>query len=176
MTQPPTIENDDPDPSRQHPVVTTWPPEHAYPGGGYQPPGTFSPRPPGTYADASGRYARAALPARRKNRLALISMICGIAGLVLFVVDTCVPLLAGGGDWVFAVWGVGFLLGVAALITGLIARKQVKRSDRIEGGSRYAITGIVTGAVPTGFTCAAVVLFLLGLLFIAIYARAGGPM
>ncbi|MFV2121963.1 DUF4190 domain-containing protein, partial [Streptomyces sp. Act-28] len=85
--------------------------------GGYGYPGGY----PGTY----GGGAWAPAPA---NGLGIASMVIGIVSLV-----TCF------------LYGFGIVLGILALVFGIIGRKRVRRGEASNGG--MATAGIVTGAV-----------------------------
>lgn len=124
------------------------PPPDPYGGGGYQqqaPPSYTPPFAPDPYGYPV-QYGAAGVPAQRNNGLALASMICGIAGLVLM--------------WVC---GIGFAPAVAALIMGFVARGQINQSGGMEGGSGMALTGIITGGIAV----------LLSLLFLVIWLVSG---
>lgn len=100
------------------------------PGGGYGYP------PPVGYPDASGYpgYGTAygpggwGAPAQPNNGLGIASMVLGIISLV-----TC---------WL---WGLGIILGVLALIFGIIGRKRAKRGGATNNA--MAVAGITTGAI-----------------------------
>jgi hypothetical protein len=66
----------------------------------------------------------------KTNTLALVSMILGIAGIPL---SFC--------------YGMGVLSSIAALITGIIARKQIKDSAGKETGDGMALAGIILGSI-----------------------------
>ncbi|MFK3678982.1 DUF4190 domain-containing protein [Microbacterium sp. NPDC090218] len=79
-------------------------------------------------------YAASAYPAaapRPTSTLAITSLICGLAGIVLFW--AVIPLLAS----------------IAAVITGHMALGQTKRDPGI-GGRGLAITGLILGYVVVG--------------------------
>jgi hypothetical protein len=76
------------------------------------------------------QYGGAGFQARpANNSLAVASMICGIAGIVL-------------------VWfcGLGVPPAIVALITGFLGRSQINESGGVQGGSGMALAGIITGA------------------------------
>lgn len=157
MTQPPPPYGGDPNnPYGQQSPYGQPPPPEPYAGGGYQqyqpPPGYMPPPAPDPYYGGPVQYGAAGFPAQRNNSLALASMICGIAGLVLMFF--C---------------GLGFLPAVAALITGFIGRSQINQSGGTESGSGMALTGIITGAVAVGLSVLFLVIWLvsgaLGALF-----------
>jgi hypothetical protein len=138
MAQPPPPYGGDPNnPYGEQPPYTPPPPQDPYAAGGYQqapsstPPPSYMPPPaPGPYYGGPVQYGAAGYPAQRNNSLALISMICGIGGLVLMFF--C---------------GLGFLPAVAALILGFVGRSQINQSGGTQGGSGMALTGIITGGV-----------------------------
>ena len=67
--------------------------------------------------------------ASRTNGLAIVSLILGIVS---------VPML-------FFCSGGGILFGIAALITGWIARRQIKNSNGTQGGGGIALAGMIAG-------------------------------
>jgi Domain of unknown function (DUF4190) len=80
--------------------------------------------------------------APKNNKMALTSLITGIAGLVLL----CLTLLFSVIPFVNFVCGCpAILLAIAALVTGLMARNQIKTSG--EGGNGMALAGIIMGGV-----------------------------
>lgn len=93
------------------------------------------------------------------NRLALSSMIAGIAGWVLGLIGVCLYLALG-----FVTFGVStfclapFLLvppiaWIAAVVTGHMGIKQIK-DDRVAGGARgMAIVGLISGYLGLVVTC-----------------------
>ncbi|MEU3450134.1 DUF4190 domain-containing protein [Streptomyces thermolilacinus] len=89
--------------------------------GGYGYPGGY----PGAYGTYGGAGAWGPGPA---NGLGVASMVIGIVSLVM-----C---------WLY---GLGIILGVLALIFGIIGRKRVQRGEANNGA--MATAGIVTGAV-----------------------------
>lgn len=101
-------------------------PQAGYPQPGYPQPGYYAPPAYGTPgAYAAGGYGYATAPAN--NGLAVASLVLGIAGLVV----------------------IPFLGSIAAVITGHIARKQIR--ERGEGGDGMAIGGLVTGYLGAAF-------------------------
>ena len=70
------------------------------------------------------------LQAGKTNGLALTSLILGIVSI---------PMLF--------CYGSGVLFGIAALITGLIARGQINRSGGAQSGGGMALTGINIGGI-----------------------------
>lgn len=63
------------------------------------------------------------------SRYAIISLILGIASISLF--------------WIY---GVGIVLGILAIVFGILALKQIKKEKL--AGKGMAIGGIITGCVP----------------------------
>ena len=157
MTQPPPPYGGDPnDPYGQPPSYAPQQ-QDPYGGGGYQQVPSYTPPPaPGPYYGGPVQYGAAGYPAQRNNSLALISMICGIAGLVLMFF--C---------------GFGFLPAVAALITGFMGRSQINQSGGTQGGSGMALTGIITGGVAVALSVIVFIIFLVGGVFSAI-TNSGG--
>lgn len=70
----------------------------------------------------------ASLQPTQTNNLAITSMVLGIVSL---------PLVC--------LYYVGVPVGIAAFITGLIARRQIKESAGAQSGNGMAIAGIATG-------------------------------
>lgn len=66
----------------------------------------------------------------KTNGLAITSLILGIVSI---------PMLL--------CYGSGVLFGIAALITGLIARGQINKSGGAQGGGGMALAGIITGGI-----------------------------
>lgn len=147
MSQPPPPYGGDPNnPYGQQPAYGQQqpPPPDPYQPSGYQQPPTYTPPfQPDPYGYPM-QYGAQGIPMQRSNGLALTSMICGIAGLVLMFF--C---------------GLGFLPAVAALITGFIARSQINQSGGVQGGSGQALAGIITGAAAIGLSILFIVLWLI---------------
>lgn len=89
-------------------------PQAGYPQPGYPPPAYGAPA-----GYAAGGYAYGPVPAN--NTLAVVSLVLGIVGLVV----------------------IPFLGSIGAVITGHMARKQIR--ERGEGGDGMAIGGLITG-------------------------------
>jgi len=81
----------------------------------------------------------------RTSGLAIASMVCGICSLVLVWVP-----------------GLGFLLGMLAVILGVVAMSQTGRDPSL-GGRGMAIAGLVCGIV--GMVIWLIIFFWVGLLF-----------
>ncbi len=98
-------------------------------GGGYPPPGYGAP-PPGYGAPPPGPYGYPpphAYYRRQYNPMAIIAMILGIVGLMMFP----------------------YVLGPIALVLGVIAYQQCKRQPHIYEGYEMALVGLVLGVVDT---------------------------
>jgi Domain of unknown function (DUF4190) len=108
--------------------ATTPPP----PGWQSAPPGAWGPPsgpPPAGYGYPGGYPPPWAVPPRRTNTLAIISLVCA-----------CLPFL--------------LLTPFAAVVTGHIARRQIRRTN--EGGSGMAIAGELIGGVFSLFIIPAI--------------------
>ena len=116
-------------------------PQPGYPQAGY--PATAYPQPgyPAAGGYAAGGYAYPASPPN--NPLAVASLVLGIVGLVL----------------------IPFLGSIAGVVTGHIARKQIR--ERGEGGDGLAVGGLVTGYLGVGLWLLLGLFFLIPFLFLA---------
>ena len=85
-------------------------------------------------------------PARPTSGLAITSLVCGIAGIVLFW--AVVPMLAS----------------IAAVITGHMALRQTKRDPGL-GGRGMAFAGVIMGYVVAGVLVFSIISTIVGLLF-----------
>jgi len=93
----------------------------------------------------------AAIPAIPKQRIADGKTNgLAIASLILGIVS--VPTVA---------FGCGGVLAIAAFITGLIARRQVKESDGVQGGAGVALAGTILGGVIALLACVIIVVLVL---------------
>lgn len=133
-----------PDPAQQHPY-----PQQQQPYGQQQPPyppqqpyqpyqygaypGSYPPPPQGPYGGYPGGYPMQTAP---KNGLGIASLIVAIIGLL-------------------SVFG-GILLGVVAVILGVLGRGRAKRGEATNGG--VAVAGIVLGVLGIIVSIAAIVL------------------
>ena len=88
-----------------------------------------------------------------------------IASLVLALVS--VPLMF--------CYGCGILFSIAAIITGLVARREIRQSGGRQGGDGMAIAGLVTGIVMTGIVVVGAACYLLFLLMTIIIAYTSDP-
>lgn len=87
---------------------------------------------------APGAYA----PPRPNSGLAITSLICGIAGLVLF--------------WLW----LPVIASIVAVITGHMALKQTKNNPAL-GGRGMAIGGLITGYIGVGIMVAQIIIGIL---------------
>lgn len=117
---------------QQAPYQAQPPPPDPHGEGEYPPPRAHNPR---LAAGSYGYPVQYAPPAKSTNNLALASMICGIAGLVLM--------------WFC---GIGFLPAVAAVVLGFVGRSQINQAGGTSGGAGLAMTGIITGCVAIGLS------------------------
>lgn len=118
------------------------PPQQPY-GAPQQPYGAGYPMQP-AYAPVG--YA----PPRPNSGQAITSLICGLAGLLLFWL--VVPVAAS----------------IVAVITGHMALKQIKRNP-VLGGRGMAITGLITGYIGVGIVVAEILFFVLSLVFLGAF-------
>ena len=110
-------------------------PQQPYGQPGYTQPGYTQPgyAQPG-YPQPYGNYAYP--PARPNNSLALVSLLCGIGGV------TILP----------------FVASIVAVITGHMARKQIRETG--EGGDGMAVAGLILGWIMIAGAAAFVLFFL----------------
>ena len=134
----------DPSGQPQHPQPSQGypPPGQGYPPPGYGPPPQGYP-PPG-YPPPQGYPP----PSPPNNTLAIVSMVSGIAGL------TVIP----------------FLASIVAVITGHIAKGQLRRAEGREGGDGMATAGLITGYIGIAFWG---LMFLVGLLVLGWFIEEG---
>lgn len=83
-------------------------------------------------------------PAKQTSTMAIVSMVTGIVGIVL--------------GWNF----VPFLASIIAVITGHMARKEIRNSNGTIEGDGMALAGLITG-------WAMIVLSVLGLILIFLF-------
>ena len=84
---------------------------------------------------------------RPSQGLAVASMITAIAGIV------------------FGFWCFGPMPGIAALIMGLIALSQIKKTPDKVGGRPFAVAGVIIGGINIAFYILAALWFLLSVIF-----------
>jgi hypothetical protein len=73
------------------------------------------------------------------NSLAVVSLVCGIA------------------SWI----GLPLIGSIAAVITGHLARGQIRERAGTEGGDGFALTGIILGYANLAFSCIGIVILIL---------------
>ena len=66
---------------------------------------------------------------------------------------------------VFGLWCFGPLPGIAALIMGLMALSQIKKTPEKVGGKPFAIAGVIIGGINVAFYGLLFLWFLLALIF-----------
>jgi Domain of unknown function (DUF4190) len=128
VQQPTSGQPYDPYQQPQSAPPVSYPP--AYPAApGYQAPGYQQPgyQQPAGYPGGAPGYPQAAQPAG-KNTFAIVSLILGIAALVL---QCC--------------YGAGILLGGAAVVLGYLAQQKVKTENA--GGRGMALAGLICGGI-----------------------------
>lgn len=127
-----------PNPSSNEPSSGDLPPPPAWPPLPPPPPGGFDggyPPPGGGYPPPGGAGAYGP----RTNQKAIVSLVTGIAGIVC-----C---------------GVA---GIPAIIFGVMARKEIDRSGRMQTGSGLAMAGIILGVLALAWTAVAALLIATG--------------
>ena len=102
------------------------------------------------------------VPTVPTNRNALISMLCGLGGWLLFLIILCFNFTIGSliaigtmGVGLICLIPIGFLpyLGwIPAVVTGHIAIKQLNESGDAERGRGMALTGLISGYLALGLT------------------------
>ena len=148
------------------PGQPTPPPPGGYGPGGYgAPPGPgpsgYGPSgygpggygyPPGAYgAPAYGGYGYPVAP--KTNNLAVVALVCGLASFVVCP-----------------------LIGIAGIVTGVQARRQIAQSAGAEKGDGMALAGIITGAIGLGLIVLVVIGFLLLAAVAGTHAGTGGAL
>lgn len=107
----------------------------------------------------SNYYPDAQPSAPQNNTLALVSIITGLGGWLLFIISWCLGILVGilsfgvGSICMLPVWALVLIAWVVAVVTGHIAIKQIKDSGNMEGGRGMAIAGLISGYVGLGINC-----------------------
>lgn len=114
-----------------------YPPQQGYPYGYGAAPGGYPPPPQGGgYGQYGGGYGGYPAQSAPKNGLGIASLIVAIVSLL-------------------SVFG-GLLLGIVAVVLGVMGRGRVKRGEATNGG--VALAGIVLGALSILVSIAAIVL------------------
>jgi hypothetical protein len=78
----------------------------------------------------------------KKNTMAVTSLILGIASFVMLCLSVVLSIIPFAS---LVCIGLGVLLGVAALVSGIIAYSQIK--SRGEQGDAIALTGAAMGGI-----------------------------
>ena len=120
---------------------TQWLPPPA--PGGWIAPDERPPMSPGAWTPPPAPYQP---PKQPSQSLALASMITGIVGVV-----------AGGC--------LGPIPGIIALVLGLTALSQIKKSPDLVGGKPYATAGVVIGAISIAFYLLLILWFVIAMAF-----------
>jgi Domain of unknown function (DUF4190) len=123
---------------------TQWLPREPPLPGGWVAPDERPPMSPGLWQPPPPPYRPTTK--QQSQSLGLASMIIGIAGLVL------------GGC-------LGPIPGIVALVLGLTALSQIKKSPEQVGGKPYATAGVIIGAISTAFYLLLLIWFVLTLAF-----------
>lgn len=132
------------------PVVGPAPPEPTPPTPTYTPPVAYSP--PAAYSPPVVYSQYAVAPSRPYNPWAIVS--------ICFAASTVIGTLCLGG--------------LVAVITGHIARSQIKRSG--EKGNSLALAGLIVGYISIGITLALIAAYILFfILLVAFAASHSGP-
>ncbi|GAA1732911.1 DUF4190 domain-containing protein [Aeromicrobium alkaliterrae] len=130
-------------PAQPNPYAGQYPPQQPYPPQrGYYPP-----QQPYGYPQPMYPYYAAA-PTNQKAIWAMVLGIVSIFGAACFYVG-------------------GFLMGIPAIILGVMARKEVARSQGRQEGGGFAVAGLVTGIIGL------VINLLIVALFIVLFATDG---
>jgi hypothetical protein len=122
---------------------TQWLPRDAPAPGGWIAPDERPPMRPGPWQPPPPPYQPRKQPSQS---LALASMITGIVGLV-------------------AAGCFGPVPGIVALVLGLTALSQIKKSPEQVGGKPYATAGVVIGAITVAFYILILIWFILSMVF-----------
>ena len=127
---------------------TKWLPRDTPLPGGWIAPDERPPMSPGPWTPPAPP-APVYMPIRtqKSQGLALASMITAIAGIV------------------FGMWCFGPLPGIAALIMGLLALSQIKKTPDKVGGKPFAVAGVVIGSITLVFYLVLFLWFILAMIF-----------
>ena len=78
-------------------------------------------------------------PGAKSSPLAIISLIAGILSVLLVLTSCCIlPILSSS---------FGLVLGILALILGLVAKKKIKEEGGLPSQSKMASAGFILGIV-----------------------------
>ncbi len=73
--------------------------------------------------------------------MAIASLVLGILSLVL------------------SFFGIGFILGIVAVVLGHIQKSNIAKNPEVYGGSGLALGGLITGYIAIGFAVLSLFLF-----------------
>lgn len=134
-----------PAPTQSYPgAAPSFSPPPAAPGYGVAPAQQpYAPQQQQGYPIYGGQYVPASRPT---SGLAITSLICGIAGVVLF--------------WLF----LPMLASIVAVITGHMALRQIQ-ADPSLGGRGMAIAGVIMGYVMSAFLVLSIAITLISIVF-----------
>lgn len=122
---------------------------------GPTPPPSWTPPPPEPEAyPPYPSYAATPPASARTNTLAIVSL---VLALLAFPAMAC--------------YGAGFLLGIAALVIGLVARSQIARSGGLQKGSGLALAGAIIGPLVIVLWLCVIVTVLLGPQISQVFSR-----
>ncbi|WP_363370654.1 MULTISPECIES: DUF4190 domain-containing protein [unclassified Microbacterium] len=152
-------------PYPESPTYPTGSPTQAYPGAAPTPAPAYGSAsaqpvyPAGSYAQPGAyqipAYPATIYPAQRPNSgLAITSLICGIAGVVL------------GGLFFWLI--LPLLIPIVAVITGHMALRQTKANPAI-GGRGMAFAGLIMGYVMVGLLVIGIVMTLISFLLVGAF-------
>jgi hypothetical protein len=108
-------------------------------------------------------------PVPNTNKHALASLITGALGLAGLVLSCVLPFCIPIGP----IWFGG--LGIAAVVTGVMGRRGVARSQGSEAGEGIATAGLIMGAVNIGLAVLFTVLIILGVIALAVFGNLISP-
>lgn len=80
-------------------------------------------------------------PQKGSNTTALIGLILGIISVVFVLFSFCFFQLVGGG--------LGLVLGITALILGLVAKKQIREQGSPSSQGKMATAALILGIIGT---------------------------
>ncbi len=120
-----------------------------------------------------GYYSDASSFRPQNNQMAVISIVAGLGGWLVFILFMCLSLAFGAlGALTF---GVGSILSVCLIpvqclipiawivgvVTGHMALGQIRDSGGVEGGRGMAIAGLISGYLGLGIICLLLVLLII---------------
>ncbi|HKT04170.1 MAG TPA: DUF4190 domain-containing protein, partial [Rugosimonospora sp.] len=100
--------------------------------------------------------------------LAVGSMVAGIGSVLVSLLVYCFGLTGASAGWGLLVSGafaiLAALVGAAALVTGVVAIRQIRRAPDEQSGRGLAVTGVACGGAGVGLT-------VLGFLLVLVVSR-----